>query len=94
MLLAWFDPSIAQDIVRIRNTGSTAIVTLRMSPDYQRSWGWNLLPVQSLAPGETVTLPFNRRAGCFFDLLAVDADGREIPRFGQNLCGGKTIQIR
>jgi len=46
------------DSVEIQNRRTGTIEDLRLSPDFESSWGYNRLRAAPLAPGASVTVPF------------------------------------
>lgn len=82
------------DSVEIQNRRSATIEDLRVSPDFESSWGYNRLRASPLAPGASARIPTeDLRGGCYFDVKVRQNDGAEAEYWSLNLCSRPVIDL-
>ncbi|MGK9232502.1 hypothetical protein KXS07_11250 [Inquilinus limosus] len=82
------------DSVEIQNRRSGTIEDLRVSPDFESSWGYNRLRAAPLAPGASARIPTDDlRGGCYFDVKVRQNDGAEAEYWSLNLCSRPVIDL-
>jgi hypothetical protein len=82
------------DSVRIQNKRSVEIDDLRVSPDFESSWGYNRLQANPLPPGESAKIPVDDlRGGCYFDVKVREHDGTEAEYWSLDLCSQPVINL-
>jgi len=82
------------DSVEVQNRRSGAIEDLRVSPDFESSWGSNRLRAAPLPPGATARIHTDDlRGGCYFDVKVRQEDGAEAEYWSLNLCSRPVIDL-
>jgi hypothetical protein len=82
------------DSVQVQNRRASAIEDLRLSPDFESSWGYNRLRSAPLPPGESARIPTDDlRGGCYFDVKVRAHDGAEAEYWSLNLCSQPVIEL-
>ena len=82
------------DSVEIQNKRPSAIEDLRVSPDFESSWGYNRLRATPLPPGQSARIPVDDlRGGCYFDVKVRGHDGAEAEYWSLNLCSRPVIDL-
>jgi hypothetical protein len=82
------------DSVEIQNRRGGTVEDLRVSPDFESSWGYNRLRAAPLAPGASARIPVeDLRGGCYFDVKVRQADGAEAEYWSLNLCSRPVIDL-
>ena len=82
------------DSVEIQNRRSGTVEDLRVSPDFESSWGYNRLRAAPLAPGASARIPTDDlRGGCYFDVKVRQKDGAEAEYWSLNLCSRPVIDL-
>ncbi|MGK9170774.1 hypothetical protein KXR53_31045 [Inquilinus limosus] len=82
------------DSVEIQNRRSGTIEDLRVSPDFESSWGYNRLRTAPLPPGASARIPTDDlRGGCYFDVKVRQNDGAEAEYWSLNLCSRPVIDL-
>jgi hypothetical protein len=73
--------------VEVINYTSVAMWSFFASAVDQRGWQEDILGTSVLPPGNSMVVNIDDGSGfCLYDLKAVLADGREVTRFGFNVC--------
>lgn len=63
-------------VLTVYNTGKLPVIRFNASPSNSKSWGPDLMPLQSIRPGKFRRFDLDDGKGsCVFDLMAVFADG-------------------
>lgn len=82
------------DSVEIQNNRGGEIEDLRVSPDFESSWGSNRLRAAPLPPGETARIPTgDLRRGCYFDVKVRERGGAEAEYWSLDLCSKPVIDL-
>ena len=86
-LLAWAGSAWAgtQDFTLVNDTG-VVINAVYCSPSSENNWQEDILGVDTLAAGESVTVKFSGFDRCQWDLRIEDTDGDALEWTGLNLC--------
>lgn len=95
VLCASGPPAMADELnLNLRNVSIAPVAAIRVSADYQTSWGGNLLN-GPISPGQSgqITL-FGRNGHCFFDIQVEDTNGRSAEYWGRNLCADTVLEHR
>lgn len=87
--LAWAG---TQDFTLVNNTG-VVINALYCSPSNENSWQEDVLGVDTLGVGESVTIKFSGFEQCKWDLRVEDADGNALEWTGLDLCGVSRVTL-
>lgn len=82
------------DAVEVQNNRTAPIEELRVSPDFESSWGANRLRALTIPPGEKAKIPTqDLRGGCYFDVRVREANGSESEYWSLNLCNQPLIKL-
>lgn len=77
----------------IVNQGTRPLWVLQVTPVDAPSWGGDRLGSGSLAPGAKGLLRLGTTVTCLYDLRGTFANGREITRFGLDLCSTPEVVL-
>ena len=82
------------DSVEVQNRRSGTVEDLRISPDFESSWGSNRLRAAPLPPGSSARIKTDDlRGGCYFDVKVRQNDGAEAEYWSLNLCSKPVINL-
>ena len=82
-----------QDFVLVNRT-DVEIHELYISSADTDDWEEDVLGVDTLPPGESVTISFKGHKDCKWDLMVKDEDGTSIEWSGLNLCAISKVTLR
>lgn len=82
-----------QDFVLVNRT-SVEIHELYISSANTDDWEEDVLGVDTLPPGASVTISFEGHKECDWDLMVKDEDGNSIEWSGLNLCAISKVTLR
>ncbi len=93
-LLVWAGLAWAgtQDFTLVNNTG-VVINAVYCSPSSENNWQEDVLGVDTLAAGESVTIKFSGFEQCKWDLRIEDTDGNALEWTGLNLCDVSRVTL-
>jgi hypothetical protein len=87
-------PAGAQQNFTINNTTGHTVVTLKVSPSNQNSWGPDILGRDTLANGESAQITFpHGETQCNFDIQATYDDGGTTDMRNVDLCTVATVTL-
>ncbi len=78
-------PAAGRTVVVV-NHATQAMNEIYLSPHSSEDWGADWLGADTLAPGDSVTLPLGTAAGCAYDAKIIYADGSREERDDLDLC--------
>jgi hypothetical protein len=82
-----------QDFTLVNRTG-IEIHELYISPVDTDDWEEDVLGVDTLPPGESVSISFKGHDACKWDLMVKDEDGDSVEWSGLNLCKISKVTLR
>lgn len=82
-----------QDFELVNRTG-IEIHELYISPADSDDWEEDVLGVDTLPPGESVTVTFKGHDACKWDLMVKDDEGGSVEWSGLNLCKISKVSLR
>lgn len=82
-----------QDFTLVNKTG-IEIHELYISPADADDWEEDVLGVDTLPPGESVTITFKGHSECKWDLMVKDDEGGSVEWSGLNLCKISKVTLR